>query len=88
VLTERATATDADLELVEVIGEGGMGRVFLARQHSMSRDVAVRTPLDGSNPAISAALVAEGRITGQLEHPAVVPVHALGLDKQGPQRWS
>jgi hypothetical protein len=83
VPTERAAATDADLELVEVIGEGGMGRVFLARQHSLARDVAVKTPLDGSGPAISAALVAEGRITGQLEHPAIVPVHVLGLDKQG-----
>lgn len=72
-----------DLELGDVIGVGGMGQVFVARQHSLSRDVAVKVPLDGMGNETSVALVAEGRITGQLEHPAIVPVHALGLDKQG-----
>ena len=74
---------DADLELRGVLGEGGMGRVVLARQRSMERDVAVKTPLADSSAATHAALVAEGTLTGQLEHPAIVPVHALGLDASG-----
>jgi hypothetical protein len=33
---------DADLEARELLGEGGMGRVLLARQRSLQRDVAVK----------------------------------------------
>lgn len=81
VSDELGNATD--LELGDIIGVGGMGQVFVARQHSLSRDVAVKIPRDGMGAETSIALVAEGRITGQLEHPAIVPVHALGLDKLG-----
>jgi hypothetical protein len=73
----------ADLELEGVIGEGGMGRVLLARQHSLSRDVAVKTARPDASAATRAALLDEGVITGQLEHPAIVPVHALGVDPSG-----
>lgn len=77
------TSGDADLEVRSLIGEGGMGRVFLARQHSLDRDVAVKTIRDSADGSIRQALVFEGVITGQLEHPAIVPVHALGLDQSG-----
>ena len=36
-----------DLAIVATIGEGGMGRVHLARQRSLDRDVAVKTLKDG-----------------------------------------
>jgi hypothetical protein len=73
----------ADLEIRGVIGEGGMGRVLLARQHSLSRDVAVKTVKHDATDSARAAILTEGAITGQLEHPAIVPVHALGLDTAG-----
>ncbi|HEX3345653.1 MAG TPA: hypothetical protein VHS09_13815, partial [Polyangiaceae bacterium] len=38
-----------DLEVIRTLGEGGMGRVFLARQHSLDRDVAVKTVRDGAS---------------------------------------
>lgn len=83
-LTGMPSPTDeADLQVRGLIGEGGMGRVFLARQHSLDRDVAVKTIRDSADGAIRQALVFEGVITGQLEHPAIVPVHALGLDQAG-----
>jgi len=72
----------ADLEVTGVIGEGGMGRVFVARQHSLSREVAVKTAKDDGDAAACAALLVEGATTGMLEHPAIVPVHALGLDAE------
>ena len=78
-----ASSKEADLEVRSLIGEGGMGRVFLARQHSLDRDVAVKTVRDSADGSIRQALVFEGVITGQLEHPAIVPVHALGLDQSG-----
>ncbi len=73
----------ADLAIESLIGEGGMGQVFLARQRSLGREVAVKTTRTGAPADVTAALVSEGRIAGQLEHPSIVPVHVLGLDGTG-----
>ncbi|MEL6182591.1 MAG: protein kinase, partial [Myxococcota bacterium] len=76
----------SDLELGELLGEGGMGRVQTARQHSLGRDVALKTiqPDKLSNHTVE-ALLREARLAGQLDHPNIVPVHALGRDtKHGP----
>ena len=71
----------ADLEIVGLLGEGGMGRVHLARQKSLARDVALKT-VKGDSPSVAAgALVSEAVITGSLEHPGIIPVHALGVDQ-------
>jgi serine/threonine protein kinase len=72
--------TGRDLEIVSMLGEGGMARVYLARQHSLQRDVAIKTLHENASAAQRNALLEEGVITGFLEHPGVVPVHALGLD--------
>jgi eukaryotic-like serine/threonine-protein kinase len=77
-------ASQADLEVIGLLGEGGMGAVHAARQRSLGRDVAVKTLKRGSVPAqASAALLREAVITGSLEHPGIVPVHALGVDERG-----
>ncbi len=73
----------SDLALVRTIGEGGMGRVHLARQRSLDRDVAVKTLKSEATPLAAAGLLREARLTGSLEHPGVIPVHALGVDDQG-----
>lgn len=72
--------TPRDLEILSLLGEGGMGRVFLARQHSLDREVAIKTLREGASAAHRNALLDEGAITGFLEHPAIIPVHALGVD--------
>src|SRR5262249_34401986 len=73
----------ADYAIVSTIGEGGMGRGHLARQRSPEHGVALKTLKPGSPPAVAAALLREARLTGSLEHPGVIPVHALGLDDGG-----
>jgi eukaryotic-like serine/threonine-protein kinase len=73
----------ADIRVVAVLGEGGMGLVHLARQRSLEREVAVKTLKDGAPPDAAAGLLREAQVTGSLEHPGVVPVHALGLDDGG-----
>jgi hypothetical protein len=73
----------ADLELVRILGEGGMGVVWLARQRTLARDVAVERLEREASSEASEALLAEARATGAVEHPSVVPVYALGSDDSG-----
>ena len=82
-LSAREAITGPDLAIVRTIGEGGMGRVHLARQRSLDRDVAVKTLKEDASPAATAGLFREARLTGALEHPGVIPVHALGVDAKG-----
>jgi len=74
--------TGADLEVREELGKGGMGQVLLATQHSLGREVAIKRLLKSDRSHI-AALLREARIVGGLEHPNIVPVHALGRDDDG-----
>lgn len=76
-------ATASDIVATSLIGEGGMGRVLLGRQHSLDRDVAIKTVRDVTSATLSDALVTEGMLTGYLEHPNIIPVHALGFDEAG-----
>jgi eukaryotic-like serine/threonine-protein kinase len=72
---------DADFLVTGRLGQGGMSTVFLARQRSLAREVAVKTMRETAEPAARrTSLVSEALITGSLEHPNIVPVHALGCD--------
>jgi len=71
-----------ELRVDALLGVGGMGRVYAATQRSLTRGVAVKVLSDG-DPSRRASLLHEARITGRLEHPNIVPVHALGVDARG-----
>lgn len=60
-----------------IIGEGGMGSVYLARQHSLVRDVAVKVlPSDDTGEVRKKLLFrAEALVTAYLEHPNIIPVY-------------
>lgn len=73
----------ADYTLGPVLGEGGMAVVRLAEQRSLGRQVAVKTPRGESSAAHDEALLREAWVTGAVEHPNVVPVHALGFGPRG-----
>lgn len=72
-------------EVVREHARGGVGRVSIARDQYLEREVAYKDLLE--DPALSPArrdrLIREARLTGQLEHPGVVPVYGIGLDAQG-----
>ena len=72
-----------DLVVLKVLGEGGMGRVQLARQRSLQREVALKRPRPDAGEREARGLRAEALVTGHLEHPNIVPVHALGADRSG-----
>jgi len=68
----------------EVLGEGGMGEVLLAHDEHIGRDVAVkRIRTTQPSPEELSRFVREARVQGRLEHPAVVPVHDLAVDRDG-----
>lgn len=70
-------------ELLRRVGRGGMGVVFAARDRVLERDVAVKVLDDLHLGADAAALFAEARVLGQLEHPGIVPVHDAGTLSDG-----
>ena len=82
-----AASTDlahADFVQLGLLGEGGMGRVLLVRQRSLHREVALKTVKElADRPAVRTALWREALVMGRLDHPNVVPVHLLGVDRQG-----
>ncbi len=81
-----APSSDAaadDLIVHELLAEGGMGRLYVAEQRSLAREVVVKTVRHRGDRAQAQALVAEGTITGALEHPNITPVHLAGLDEAG-----
>lgn len=73
-----------DVELISPIAKGGMAEVHLARQRGMEREVAIkRLKPTVDSPSSRARLLREARLTGQLEHPNVIPVHTLGVTEDG-----
>lgn len=74
-----------EYELLNVLGEGGMGVVYDARQTSIDRNVALKM-IKGdaaSSEKQKAKFLAEVVVTGDLDHPNIVPVYDVGSNKQG-----
>jgi len=68
------------------IARGGMGRVCRVYDTLLRRDVAMKIA-DSSSPSYAQAalrFIEEAQITGQLDHPNIVPVHDLGPDGATP----
>ncbi len=78
-------APETNLRLFEVIGRGGMGLVYRGEQVELGRPVAFKQLLEETNETLRERFVREARITAQLDHPNIVPVHILEVsDKRGP----
>lgn len=72
-----------DFDIEQVLGRGGNGVVMAARQRSLNRVVAIKVLSEAAEARAALALLAEARSAGQLEHPNIVPIHALGQDRDG-----
>src|SRR5262245_16445392 len=83
--------TPADLprvpgyEVEAVLGYGGMGVVYGATDSTLGREVAVKVLLDRFAPDSGSVrrFAEEARITAQLQHPGIPPVHDLGTLPDG-----
>ncbi|MCD4657470.1 MAG: serine/threonine protein kinase [Planctomycetes bacterium] len=63
------------------IGQGGMSHVYRVLDRDIGRTIAVKSiRLDKSNPVNFKRALNEMQITGQLEHPNILPLHDVGID--------
>lgn len=75
----------ADYELRQEIGQGGMAVVYEARQTAIDRSIAVKMIRSDlvQNPHLRDRFLFEAAVTGDLEHPNIIPVYDLGNNEQG-----
>ncbi|MGJ0492936.1 serine/threonine protein kinase [Methylobacter sp.] len=77
------------LTILDLIDQGGVGRVHLAYDETIGRRVAVKELLDefacdsAIHGEVANSFVHEAKITGKLEHPGIVPVYELGRRSDG-----
>jgi tRNA A-37 threonylcarbamoyl transferase component Bud32 len=77
---ERVAASFPQLDIIELIGRGGMGFVFKARQPSLNRLVALKLLPDklARDPKFTERFNREGRVLGRLNHPNIVSIYDFG----------
>ncbi len=65
--------------LTQLYAQGGIGQVWLAHDRDLGRAVALKElrPERQGHPVVLGRFLDEARITGQLEHPGIVPVYEL-----------
>jgi WD40 repeat protein/serine/threonine protein kinase len=78
----------------EEVGRGGMGAILDVYDNDLQRSLAMKVMHEddteessaGRTPSVSlklARFIEEAQVTGQLDHPGVVPVHEMGVDPDG-----
>ena len=79
-------------EILDEIARGGMGVIFRVRDLDLRRSLAMKVLSDRAEGDPGATeldsqragrFLEEAQVTGQLEHPGIIPVHEMGLDAQG-----
>ncbi len=84
-------STGRRYKMRDEVARGGMGAIYKVWDKDLRRTMAMKVVLptgkqDG-RPIVSERVLArfleEAQITGQLDHPGIVPVHELGLDSEG-----
>ena len=83
LLIERPSFFVGKYKLIDLLGKGGMGRVFLARHTMMNRQVALKTIFEhlGQDPAALERFLGEARAVAALDHPNIV--RAYSVDSEG-----
>ena len=92
---KQSTRTDSDYRLIRLLGKGGMGNVFVAKQFSLDRLIAVKVikPLaEKKRKKLLKAgrlkeveedrrhqFLSEAVVTGDLDHPNIVPIHDIAV---------
>ncbi len=77
---EELASAFPQLEIVELLGQGGMGTVYKARQTNLDRPVALKIirPEAADDPAFAERFNREARTLARLSHANIVAVHDFG----------
>jgi predicted Ser/Thr protein kinase len=77
---ERLAAAFPQLEVIEFIGQGGMGAVYKARQKQLDRIVALKVlpPGIGGDPSFAERFTREAKALAKLLHPNIVTLFEFG----------
>src|ERR1700733_7060457 len=80
VTLEQVASVFPQLEIVEMIGQGGMGAVFKVRQPKLERFAALKLLPQSlaANPAFAGRFEREARLLAKLSHPNIVSVYDYG----------
>ncbi|MGA7212666.1 MAG: serine/threonine-protein kinase [Terrimicrobiaceae bacterium] len=84
-IESEAIPIPAHLRVYRELGHGGMGHVHPATDRNLLRRVALKR-LDkelAREPMYRDGFIAEAQMTGQLEHPNILPVHELAVSNKG-----
>src|SRR4029078_5707658 len=83
-LTDPAQRQFGDYELLELIGQGGMGVVYRARQNSLAREGAVKLLSAGpwASPDFIQRFEREAQSAARMQHPNIVPIHEIGAHEE------
>src|SRR5262249_25533084 len=67
-------------EIIDTVGKGAFGIVYMARDSDLDRLVAIKVPRAGalSRPDDLQRFMREARSVAQLHHPLIVPIHEVG----------
>lgn len=80
----REIQPDERYEAGEEVARGGMGAIRLANDVALRRQVAIKSMLAGdASTEELARFIEEAQITGQLDHPGIVPIYEIGVDADG-----
>ena len=73
------------LEIIELLGRGGMGAVYKARQRDLDRLVALKILRPGldADPGFAERFTREARALAQLNHPGIVTLYEFGKTSAG-----
>jgi serine/threonine protein kinase len=77
-VTDRPVVPGGRYEIVGQLGQGGMGTVYLARDHELGREVALKALSAPWLAGDADQLLNEARVLAALEHPGIVAVHDVG----------
>ena len=77
---EELSAIFPQFEILEIIGQGGMGAVYKVRQKDLDRIVALKIlpPAIGQSPEFSKRFTREAKALAKLNHPGIVTLHEFG----------
>ncbi len=76
---------DGKYEVIELLGQGAVGRVYRARQDVLARDVALKVLRQSfaDHPRVVDRFLREARAVGVIEHPNVVQIYDAGVTEDG-----